>query len=339
VQAGLTRAAAVEVFSVSSPPPPWSIIERVLHVLNASSDEIESAKSLFDIICQAGRITEDILAGLFFSRFEAPESLPQETVNDNGLKQRDATRLAQVMTQRQFMGTLRVLRSRSGVSYRDIAKEMERVDVKQAMSKSTINNLFLRDVMPRNQYQTRVLVLALLRAAQEPEKFSDDYMRVWAGLVESDVRYHDEPVTTSRGRELIDVANMTSTTEPLSVAEDVHVSEKAAEQSAVSNSLDGGDTKVIEQGLMHPRRPTRQWFGKKCCPPAGAATRTYSPLATRCSIRNRSGAGVYSRDPSTEIGKCSRSPRLAGIRSCTSQSAVVARSVNLGELEQHWPSW
>jgi hypothetical protein len=51
-------------------------------------------------------------------------------------------------TEREFMDALRVLKARSGLSYRDIAMRMSRVAPRQAMAKSTLAALFAQDALP-----------------------------------------------------------------------------------------------------------------------------------------------------------------------------------------------
>jgi hypothetical protein len=53
-----------------------------------------------------------------------------------------------IRTEREFMDALRVLKARSGLSYRDIAIRMSRVAPRQAMAKSTLAALFAQDTLP-----------------------------------------------------------------------------------------------------------------------------------------------------------------------------------------------
>jgi hypothetical protein len=61
-------------------------------------------------------------------------------------------------TERDFMDALRVLKARSGLSYRDIATRVSRAAPRHAMAKSTLAAFFARDTLPRRPGQLTATV-------------------------------------------------------------------------------------------------------------------------------------------------------------------------------------
>jgi hypothetical protein len=82
-------------------------------------------------------------------------------------------------TEREFMDALRVLKARSGLSYRDIAMRMSRVAPRQAMAKSTLAALFARDVLPRRPGQLTAIVEVVAGSAD----LAAHYLAAWTRLM------------------------------------------------------------------------------------------------------------------------------------------------------------
>lgn len=80
------------------------------------------------------------------------------------------------------MDALRVLKARSGLSYRDIAMRMSRVAPRQAMAKSTLAALFAQDRLPRRPGQLTAIVHVLAAELTESADFAARYLAAWNRL-------------------------------------------------------------------------------------------------------------------------------------------------------------
>jgi hypothetical protein len=88
-----------------------------------------------------------------------------------------------IRTDREFMDALRVLRARSGLSYRDIAVRMSRVAPRQAMAKSTLATLFAQDMLPRRPGQVTAIVNVLAAELAESGDLTAFYLGAWTRLM------------------------------------------------------------------------------------------------------------------------------------------------------------
>lgn len=95
----------------------------------------------------------------------------------------DDTAVGDIRTEREFMDALRVLRARSGLSYRDIAVRMSRAAPRQAMAKSTLAALFAQDRLPRRPGQLTAIVDVLAAELTESADFAARYLAVWTRLM------------------------------------------------------------------------------------------------------------------------------------------------------------
>jgi hypothetical protein len=86
-------------------------------------------------------------------------------------------------TEREFMDALRVMKARSGLSYRDIAMRMSRVAPRQAMAKSTLAALFAQDTLPRRPGQLTAIVDVLAEELAESADVAARYLAVWTRLM------------------------------------------------------------------------------------------------------------------------------------------------------------
>jgi hypothetical protein len=85
-------------------------------------------------------------------------------------------------SERDFMDALRVLKARSGLSYRDIAARMSRTDPRHAMARSTLASLLAGDSLPRRPGQVAALVEVMAAELNEPGQ-SSRYMQAWSRLI------------------------------------------------------------------------------------------------------------------------------------------------------------
>jgi hypothetical protein len=85
-------------------------------------------------------------------------------------------------SEREFMDALRVLKARSGLSYRDIAARMTRTDPRHAMARSTLASLLAGNSLPRRPGQVAALVEVLAAELNEPGHTSR-YMQAWSRLI------------------------------------------------------------------------------------------------------------------------------------------------------------
>ncbi len=85
-------------------------------------------------------------------------------------------------TEREFMDALRVLKARSGLSYRDIAMRMSRVAPRQAMAKSTLAALFAQDALPRRPGQLTAIVDVLAGELAESADLAARYAQYLSAL-------------------------------------------------------------------------------------------------------------------------------------------------------------
>jgi len=85
-------------------------------------------------------------------------------------------------SERDFMDALRLLKARSGLSYRDIAARMSRTDPRQAMARSTLASLLAGNSLPRRPGQVAALVEALTAELNEPGQ-TPRYMQAWSRLI------------------------------------------------------------------------------------------------------------------------------------------------------------
>jgi len=89
----------------------------------------------------------------------------------------------EIGTEREFMDALRVLKARSGLSYRDIATRMTRVAPRQATAKSTLAAFFARDVLPRRPGQLTAIVDVLAGELSESADLAARYLAAWTRLM------------------------------------------------------------------------------------------------------------------------------------------------------------
>jgi hypothetical protein len=85
-------------------------------------------------------------------------------------------------SEREFMDALRVLKARSGLSYRDIAARMSRTDPRHAMARSTLASLLAGNSLPRRPGQVAALVEVLAAELNEPGQTSR-YSQAWSRLI------------------------------------------------------------------------------------------------------------------------------------------------------------
>lgn len=85
-------------------------------------------------------------------------------------------------SERDFMDALRVLKARSGLSYRDIAARMSRTDPRHAMARSTLASLLAGNSLPRRPGQVAALVEVLAAELKESGQ-SSRYMEAWSRLI------------------------------------------------------------------------------------------------------------------------------------------------------------
>jgi hypothetical protein len=90
--------------------------------------------------------------------------------------------LAGICSERDFMDALRVLKARSGLSYREIVARMARADSRHASARSTLAGLLAGNSLPRRPGQLRLLVEVLAAELDEPERV-DHYMQAWSRLI------------------------------------------------------------------------------------------------------------------------------------------------------------
>jgi len=85
-------------------------------------------------------------------------------------------------SERDFMDALRVLKARSGLSYRDIAARMSRTGPRHAMARSTLASLLAGNSLPRRPGQVAALVEVLAAELDEPGQ-TRRYMQAWSRLI------------------------------------------------------------------------------------------------------------------------------------------------------------
>jgi hypothetical protein len=85
-------------------------------------------------------------------------------------------------SERDFMDALRVLKARSGLSYRDIAARMSRTDPRHAMARSTLAGLLAGNSLPRRPGQVAALVEVLAAELNEPGQ-TPGYLQAWSRLI------------------------------------------------------------------------------------------------------------------------------------------------------------
>jgi hypothetical protein len=85
-------------------------------------------------------------------------------------------------SEREFMDALRVLKARSGLSYRDIAARMSRTGPRDAMARSTLAGLLAGNSLPRRPGQVAALVEVLAAELNEPGH-APRYMQAWSRLI------------------------------------------------------------------------------------------------------------------------------------------------------------
>jgi hypothetical protein len=90
--------------------------------------------------------------------------------------------LAGIRSERDFMDALRVLKARSGLSYRDIVARMSRADPRHASARSTLADLLAGNSLPRRPGQLRLLVEVLAAELNEPG-LVDRYLQAWSRLI------------------------------------------------------------------------------------------------------------------------------------------------------------
>ena len=85
-------------------------------------------------------------------------------------------------SERDFMDALRVLKARSGLSYRDIAARMSRTGPRHAMARSTLASLLAGNSLPRRPGQVAALVEVLAAELNEPGQ-TPRFMQAWSRLI------------------------------------------------------------------------------------------------------------------------------------------------------------
>jgi hypothetical protein len=85
-------------------------------------------------------------------------------------------------SERDFMDALRVLKARSGLSYRDIAARMSRTGPRHALARSTLASLLAGNSLPRRPGQVAALVEVLAAELNEPGQ-TPRYMQAWSRLI------------------------------------------------------------------------------------------------------------------------------------------------------------
>lgn len=95
----------------------------------------------------------------------------------------DDAAVEDIRTEREFMDALRVLKARSGLSYRDIAMRMSRVAPRQAMAKSTLAAFFAQDTLPRRPGQLTAIVDVLAEELTESADLAARYLAAWTRLM------------------------------------------------------------------------------------------------------------------------------------------------------------
>lgn len=81
------------------------------------------------------------------------------------------------------MAALRDLKTRSGLSHRDIATRMSRISPQHAVAKSTLASLFAQDTLPRRPGQLAALIDVLASELYEPADRTADLMNDWSRLM------------------------------------------------------------------------------------------------------------------------------------------------------------
>jgi hypothetical protein len=101
-----------------------------------------------------------------------------------------------IRSEHDFMDALRVLKARSGLSYRDIVARMSRADPRHASARSTLADLLAGNSLPRRPGQLRLLVEVLAAELNEPGQ-ADRYMQAWSRLIAArgDAQLHAVPTT------------------------------------------------------------------------------------------------------------------------------------------------
>jgi hypothetical protein len=97
-------------------------------------------------------------------------------------------------SERDVMDGLRVLKARSGLSYRDIAARMLRSDPRHAVARSTLASLLAGNSLPRRPGQLAALVEVLAAELNEPGQIPR-YVRAWSRLIAA--RSEAQPPATS----------------------------------------------------------------------------------------------------------------------------------------------
>lgn len=85
-------------------------------------------------------------------------------------------------SERDLMDALRVLKARSGLSYRDIAARMSRTGPRHAMACSTLASVLAGDSLPRRPGQVAALVEVLAAELNEPGQ-TPRYTQAWSRLI------------------------------------------------------------------------------------------------------------------------------------------------------------
>lgn len=89
---------------------------------------------------------------------------------------------AGIRSEREFMDALRVLKARSGLSYREIVGRMSRADPRHASARSTLADLLAGNSLPRRPGQLRLLLKVLSTELGEPGQVGH-YMQAWSRLI------------------------------------------------------------------------------------------------------------------------------------------------------------
>lgn len=90
--------------------------------------------------------------------------------------------LGGIRSERDFMDALRVLKARSGLSYRDIVTRMSRADPRHASARSTLADLLAGNSLPRRPGQLSLLLKVLAAELDEPGQVGR-YMQAWSRLI------------------------------------------------------------------------------------------------------------------------------------------------------------
>jgi hypothetical protein len=103
-----------------------------------------------------------------------------------------------IRSEREFMDALRALKARSGLSYRDIARQMSAMAPRHAVAKSTLASLFAQNTLPRRPGQLTALLDVLAGELNEPAEMASRYLEAWSALMAARTSTPGASVTAQR---------------------------------------------------------------------------------------------------------------------------------------------